>query len=1092
MDSAQSSGDDQTTLSEAPGSSGAAGPSPDRTVFQPGDVLARHYRIVRFLAAGGMGEVYEAEDLELGSRIALKSMGPRLAANQRSAMRFRREILLARQVTHENVCRIFDLGIHAAPVGAVPFLTMELLTGKTLAELLRSRGPLPEAEAAPLARQMCAALAAAHRAGVVHRDFKSQNVLLVPPSSDRPTANLRPAVASASLAGTDHWPLAADELPLEASQPTLATPFRVVVTDFGLARSSLGDRSGQSLTGGAMLGTPAYMAPEQVQGLEAGPAADIYALGVVLYEMVTGRLPFPGNSPMAVASRRLVEAPRPPSEWAPGLDPRWEAAILRCMERDPQQRFAAALDVASALHGEPDTHPRLTRPQSSLAVLGFKNLSGRADAAWLSTALSEMLSTELGVAGPLRVLPGEVVSRAKSELALDDSDAFGAGTLGRLRSRLGADLVVLGSFVALGGGPQARLRLDLRVQDTAEGESLAALRHEGTESGLFELVSRVGEALRRTLGLPQRSQAEGEGVRGTLPQDPAAARLYALGMQRLRAAEYTQARDMLLSALAIEAEHPMLHWALARALSMLGDVNRAKSAARKAFESTLAFPREERLRVEALYRRLTDEWTRAVEISSAMFTLYPEDVELGVDLALDQLRAAQHAEALRTLAALRRLPPPACDDPWIDIKEALCRGAIGEPQLALRAATRALENSKVHESAYLRAYALRERARALHALGDAAGALEALRECRELFNAAGVRPLAAGSEVDLGVVLSETGELAGATKHFEAALAVFVENGAEEEASFVRGCLGRLRRLQGDLAGARRVYEQELDAVRRRGDPHWEALLLQSVALAAVRQGQLEAAATCLDEAEAAMQGVSVHPQRVWFGKFCRAELALETGSLDAARAEGIAALEAARTSSERHGEASCQSLLARIALARGAAHEAEPLAREALAHFETRRQHEAHWQARARLCQALLALGRAAEAAAVLERGAYGETPASFEAHLDTVIAAGRCAAALRGGSELDAQLAEVRTALAEASAAGFARSAFELRLAEAELLLAAGRRAAAEAGLAELERDAAAAGYGRVSREAAALAQGAFLPPAGRAASAAGQLHA
>jgi Tol biopolymer transport system component len=299
-------------------------PPPDPT-FADGDVVDGRYRIVRFLAQGGMGQVYEAEDLELGTPVALKTIRTDVARNERAIERFKREILLARRVTHPNVCRIFDLGRHEKPDdpdAGVTFLTMELLLGDTLADLIARAGRLTEGESLPIVRQMVTGLAAAHAAGVVHRDFKSSNVLLVPAEQGGPP--------------------------------------RAVVTDFGLARSadSSFDSSGSgSGSGGLVLGTPAYVAPEQVDGADVTGAADVYALGVVMFEMVTGRPPFVGDTVLATVVKRLQEPAPSPRTFVPGLDERWEAVILRCLERRPEDRPADPLDVIRALDGSGSLPP---------------------------------------------------------------------------------------------------------------------------------------------------------------------------------------------------------------------------------------------------------------------------------------------------------------------------------------------------------------------------------------------------------------------------------------------------------------------------------------------------------------------------------------------------------------------------------------------------------------------------------------------------------------------------------------------------------------------------------------------------------------
>ncbi len=316
-------------MSEASASVGADG---DRRMaargsLRPGYRLAGRFEVIELLGTGATGEVYAAEDSELGERVALKLLRPELTAEEALLLRFKREIHLARQVTHPNVCRLYDLVLAAPPRGrregdpeGLVLVSMELLAGESLEQRLARSGPMAADEALAVARQMAAGLDAAHRARVVHRDFKSGNVMLVPEEGE----------------------------------------LRAVVTDFGLARGEgSGDPGKLSLEGaetltqmGSVLGSPAYMAPEQVRGEVATAASDLYAFGVVLYEMMTGHLPFEGGGAFQTALRRLNEEPKPPSVWRPDLDPRWERAILACLAREPADRPSSAEAVARSLDGE--------------------------------------------------------------------------------------------------------------------------------------------------------------------------------------------------------------------------------------------------------------------------------------------------------------------------------------------------------------------------------------------------------------------------------------------------------------------------------------------------------------------------------------------------------------------------------------------------------------------------------------------------------------------------------------------------------------------------------------------------------------------
>lgn len=301
------------------------GPAPSLT---PGRILAGRYRVRAFLGRGSVGEVYEADDLEGTERIALKILRPEIARGDRDhgeanredngvVGRFKREVLLTRRIVHPNVCRTYDLIDQQTSDGELVrvFLTMELLRGETLEERILRQGPLRPAEALPVVLQVTEALAAAHEAGVIHRDLKSANVFLV----------------------------------AQSSQP--ASPPRTVVTDFGLAWSAESDGAATLTATGELIGSPAYMAPEQVRGETASPATDIYALGVVLFEMLTGHLPFVGKSAFHTALQRLREPAPSPRTRVPDLDPVWEEVVLRCLEREPRDRFGSVSEVARALEG---------------------------------------------------------------------------------------------------------------------------------------------------------------------------------------------------------------------------------------------------------------------------------------------------------------------------------------------------------------------------------------------------------------------------------------------------------------------------------------------------------------------------------------------------------------------------------------------------------------------------------------------------------------------------------------------------------------------------------------------------------------------
>ncbi len=299
--------------------------------LRSGDLLGGRFRIVRFLGAGGMGEVYEAADEELGGTVAVKTIrADRLERSTDFLDRFREEAKLARRVTHPNICRIFDVGRDADRI----FFTMEFVDGETLAGLLRRCGRVTIEAALPLVRQMAAGLEALHQQGIVHRDFKTSNVLIAESST-----------------GVQ----------------------RAVITDFGLARPQEETMTLDAQGIPHIMGTPDYMAPEQLTGKSVTTATDVYAFGLVMYEMVAGRRPYPGGRALENAVQRLGEAPPPPSNHAEGIPRRWDRVILRCLERDPAARPSSASEVIALLTGEGElpARRRVWIPAAAaLAVLG--------------------------------------------------------------------------------------------------------------------------------------------------------------------------------------------------------------------------------------------------------------------------------------------------------------------------------------------------------------------------------------------------------------------------------------------------------------------------------------------------------------------------------------------------------------------------------------------------------------------------------------------------------------------------------------------------------------------------------------------------
>jgi serine/threonine-protein kinase len=351
--------------------------------FAPGEVLGERYRIIALLGRGGMGEVYRADDLKLGQAVALKFLpeGPAAPGQADSdatavADRFRAEVRNARQVSHPNVCRVYDLG----EIEGWLFLSMEYVDGEDLATLLKRIGRLPPAKALEIARQLCAGLAAAHDKGVLHRDLKPSNIMIDGQGRAR-------------------------------------------ITDFGLAV-----RPEDELAEGRIVGTPAYMSPEQLAGRAATVKSDLYALGLVLYEIFTGKKAFEAATLAEWKRKHAQETPTAPSSHLAEVDPAVERVILRCLEKDPRQRPASALAVAAALPGGDPLAAALAAgetpsPELVAAAGETEGFQPRVGVAWLVSAIIGLvavcvLSDRFYITGMVPLPnPPEVLAAKAHELA---------------------------------------------------------------------------------------------------------------------------------------------------------------------------------------------------------------------------------------------------------------------------------------------------------------------------------------------------------------------------------------------------------------------------------------------------------------------------------------------------------------------------------------------------------------------------------------------------------------------------------------------------------------------------------------------------
>src|SRR5271154_3934199 len=410
------------------------------TVLAPGTLLGTRYEIVQILGQGGMGAVYKANDLELDRIVAVKVIRPELGAQPEILQRFKQELILARQITHRNVIRIFDL----SEANGIKFITMEFIEGQDLKSFVTNKGRLGFDDAVQIVEQVCLALEAAHGEGVVHRDLKPQNIMV-----DKQG--------------------------------------RASVMDFGIARSV--EAGGMTMTG-MVVGTPEYMSPEQVMGERVDVRSDLFTLGVIFYELLTGAMPYQSDSLQGAMFKRTREVPKPPIEVDPTVPKVLSDITTKCLQIDPARRYQSAREILTDLElwrggakrssatgvtrktispllwvsavgllaivlvagwymrgrrfssSSSDSRKPPGTPEVSLAILPFRNASGDQTLDWLGSSLAETLSTDVGQSSHLLVVSSERVGQIFRDLRLTSDVPFDPPTLQRLAEFRNADNLV--------------------------------------------------------------------------------------------------------------------------------------------------------------------------------------------------------------------------------------------------------------------------------------------------------------------------------------------------------------------------------------------------------------------------------------------------------------------------------------------------------------------------------------------------------------------------------------------------------------------------------------------------------------------------
>ena len=593
-----------------------------------GSTFAGRYQVIEELGHGGMGRVYKVFDTDIKEKIALKLLRPEITLDKEAVERFSNELKLARKISHRNVCRMFDLG----KAEGTTFITMEFVPGEDLKKFIRKSGQLGAGRAVSIAKQLCEGLAEAHHLGVVHRDLKPQNIMVDEDGNAR-------------------------------------------IMDFGIARQL----RGTGITGaGVMIGTPEYMSPEQVEGKKVDPRSDIYSLGVILFEMLTGHVPFEGDTPFTIGVKHKSERPRNPRDLNPQIPEDLSRVVLRCLEKDPAGRYQTATELRGDLEkveqGLPTTErvaapkrsftsreitvkfnlrklavpltafivlataavvllkisphrkaPAAAKIENSIAVISFENHTGDKAFDYLQRAIPDLLITSLERENKLYVATWERMQDLLEQMGKKNVEVIDKQLGFELCRREGIKTIVLGSYIKAG----ETFATDVKVLDVDTKKLLrsSSSKGDGVSSIINRQIDELTKDISEGLGLTGKDMGSADKpMAGVTTSSMEAYRYYMEGKENLRKFYFDDARIAFEKAVKLDPDFAMAYYALAIANFNLENIEATATSIKRAKTLSLKTTEKERLYIEEFYAdAVENDKDKSGRILQQMAEKYPKE-----------------------------------------------------------------------------------------------------------------------------------------------------------------------------------------------------------------------------------------------------------------------------------------------------------------------------------------------------------------------------------------------------------------------------------------------------------------------------------
>jgi len=814
-------------------------PSITKTIETPreelttGSTFAGRYQIIEELGKGGMGKVYKATDTEIDTKIAIKLIKPEIASHKKTIERFRNELRVARDISHPNVCRMYDLNKEEGSY----YITMEYVSGEDLKSFIHRSGQLTKGTAIKIAKQICDGLSEAHKLGIVHRDLKSNNIMI-----DR-DGDVR-------------------------------------IMDFGIARSL----SEKGITGaGVMIGTPEYMSPEQVEGKSVDQRSDIYSLGIILYEMVTGRLTFEGDTAFTIGMKHKSEIPINPQEFNEQIPDELSDVILTCLRKNKDTRYQSAgelrLELERLERGIPTTARKVPKkkpltsreitvtfglkklwipaavvlglivvavllwqvlprkvvipPPSgkpSLAIMYFENNTGDENLDHYRKAISDLLITDLSQSRYLDVVGGDRLYDIMGELSLLDAENYSTRDLQEVASLGEVSHIIQGNYTKA----EDEFRINVMLHETQTMDRVSSEMFEGTgEKSIFSMVDRITDSVKASFEISGAELAADvdEDIEDITTASPEAFKYYTQARRYHHEGKYRESIQIMEKAVEIDPEFAMAYRSLAMSYASLSFHAEEKQYIEKALELAGRLPDRERFQIMGDYYGTAEKtYDRSIEAYKKLLELYPDNTTANHNLGNRYYGIEEWESAIERYEAAINL-----NTTFVHTYTALANAYRAKEMY--QEAREALES---YISRFGDAAAIRRGLAHIHRQRGDLGV--ALAEAEKAFLLAPEDWLNFQLRGDLYLCQ-------GKMEQAEAEYRKMLDSSEPSGQGWGRARLANLYEYQGRFEEALRMWQQNLPLAKRTKQRTWECMILEGLAVSLYHAENLEEALEACEQA---------------------------------------------------------------------------------------------------------------------------------------------------------------------------------------------------------------------------------------------------